>query len=125
MMKLKNQNFSTLIQNIPNYSENTNLFEKNEDNTNLLILDNKISCEYCYNKYSSKISLNLHIKYCQTRLKLHLSNIDIKKLDIDGLIYALKIRGLRYNGQKNMLIKRLSDYENSHDKISIKSFLNL
>jgi hypothetical protein len=64
--KLFNKNSSTLIQNIPNYSENTNLFDKNEDNTNLLILDNKISCEYCYNKYSSKISLNLHIKYCQT-----------------------------------------------------------
>jgi hypothetical protein len=71
--------------------------------------------------------LEIHIKRCKTRLKTacNLSNIEIKTLDIDGLIYALKIRGLRYDGQKKMLIKRLSDYENSHDKISIKSFLNL
>jgi len=66
--KLFNKNSSTLIQNIPNYSENTNLFEKNEDNTNLVILDNKIRyyCNICNKKYFSKISLCNHNKKFHT-----------------------------------------------------------
>jgi hypothetical protein len=66
--KLFNKNSSTLIQNIPNYSENTNLFEKNEDNTNLVILDNKIRyyCNICNKKYFSKTSLCNHNKKFHT-----------------------------------------------------------
>ena len=66
--KLFNKNSSTLIQNIPNYSENTILFEKNEDNTNLVILDNKIRyyCNICNKKYFSKSSLWNHNKKFHT-----------------------------------------------------------
>ena len=83
--------------------------------------DNEISGFSDDNKNIQYTKFNKHksddLKYLET-----LSNIEIKKLNVNGLIYALKRRGLPYDGQKKDLIKRLKDYENSQDKNGYRDY---
>jgi hypothetical protein len=97
---------------IPDSDSDNEVTDFSDDNKNIQ-----------YRKFNDQIlpKFNKHksddLKYLET-----LSNIEIKKLNVDGLIYALNRRGLPYDGQKKDLIKRLTDYENSQDKNGYRDY---
>jgi hypothetical protein len=110
--ELEGRNPGWTPNGIPDSDSDNEVSDFSDDNKNIQ-----------YTKFNDQIlpKFNKHksddLKYLET-----LSNIEIKKLNVDGLIYALNRRGLPYDGQKKDLIKRLTDYENSQDKNGYRGY---